>query len=219
MSPPCQPHGIRGAQRDLDDPRSEAFLSVIAAIAAVRPTWVGLENVPWFAGSSAHARLRDVLDGCGYVVHERELCPTRLGIPNERRRFYLVAGPALMPVDSPVVALSPLSGFVRNDVDGDVDPGLRERFGQAFHVVDRDDAHAVTACFTAAYGRSPVYCGSYLRDGDQLRRFDPREIAALHGFGPDFRFADGLTLQRRYTQIGNSLSVPAVREVLSAIRH
>jgi site-specific DNA-cytosine methylase len=75
----------------------------------------------------------------------------------------------------------------------------------------------VAACFTAAYGRSPVYCGSYLRDGERLRRFAPEEIAALHGFPATFRFADGLSSRRRYAQVGHSLAVPCVRELLREI--
>lgn len=217
MSPPCQPHGIRGAQRDLDDPRSEAFLAVIAAIRAVRPRFVALENVPWFEGSAAHALLREAL--ADYDVAERVLCPTQLGVPNERRRFYLVAGPKLRAWTEPVARSLPLAGFLLADAprELDVDEALRERFGGAFHVVDAADPRAVTACFTAAYGRSPVYCGSYLRDGERLRRFDPLEIARLHGFGDAFRFGEGLSLRRRWTQVGHSLSVDALREILAVL--
>ena len=73
MSPPCQPHGIRGQQRDLDDPRSEAFLSVIQAIREVRPLAIGLENVPWFSGSASWQLLRETLESGGYGVQEREI--------------------------------------------------------------------------------------------------------------------------------------------------
>jgi DNA (cytosine-5)-methyltransferase 1 len=217
MSPPCQPHGIRGAQRDLDDPRSAAFLAVIGAIRAVRPRYVALENVPWFEGSAAHALLRDAL--AGYTVRERQLCPTMLGIPNERRRFYLVAGDALRDWDPPVARRVPLAAFLDPAPTAglDVDEGLRARFGDAFHVVDADDPRAVAACFTAAYGRSPVYCGSYVRQYGRLRRFSADEIARLHGFGAGFRFAPGLSDRRRYAQVGHALSVPSVREVLTAI--
>ena len=219
MSPPCQPHGIRGEQRDLEDPRSEAFVGVIAAIREVRPKFIGLENVPWFEGSAAYALLRQTLDALGYDVREQVLCPTMLGVPNERRRFYLVAGDGLASWSEPRANTVPLRQWLLSDASPELDvpPELLEKFGAAFHVVDADDPRAVTACFTAAYGKSPVYCGSYLRDGRRLRRFDPLEIARLHGFGMDFRFGDGLPLRRRWIQVGHSLSVPAVREVLSIL--
>lgn len=219
MSPPCQPHGIRGAQKDLADPRSEAFIGVVAAIREVRPRFIALENVPWFEGSAASDLLYDALAAIGHEVRPRVLCPTMLGVPNERRRFYLVSGRELRDWTEPVAVPRPLSKYLLLDPPAslDVDPALRERFGDAFHVVDADDPRAVTACFTAAYGKSPVYCGSYLRQRGRLRRFDPLEIARLHGFPDSFRFAEGLSERRRYAQVGHALSVYAVREVLRAL--
>ncbi len=219
MSPPCQPHGIRGAQKDLDDPRSEAFIGVVAAIREVRPAFIALENVPWFEGSAAYDLLRDALAAIGHDVRPRVLCPTMLGVPNERRRFYLVSGRDLRDWSEPVAPSRPLASYLLTDAPAslDVDPALRARFGDAFHVVDADDPRAVSACFTAAYGKSPVYCGSYVRQGDRLRRFDPIEIARLHGFPASFRFADGLSERRRYAQVGHALSVHALRDVLTAL--
>ena len=218
MSPPCQPHGIRGEQRDLDDPRSEAFLGVIAAIREVKPRFVALENVPWFEGSAAHAALREALAAIGLDVQERVLCPTHLGVPAERRRFFLVAGRAIQPSARAIRPHRPIRDYLLADAppELDVEPELQARFGGALHVVDADDPQAVAACFTGAYGKSPVYCGSYVRDRGRLRRFDPREIARLHGFPEGFRFAPNLPDRRRYRQVGNSLSVDAVREVLTA---
>ena len=92
MSPPCQPYTFRGRQLDVHDPRAESLLTVIERIAEIRPRYVALENVPGFCGSSAHQRLRATLDAHGYDVQEQILCPTQLGVPNRRRRFYLVAG-------------------------------------------------------------------------------------------------------------------------------
>jgi site-specific DNA-cytosine methylase len=218
MSPPCQPHTVRGLRRDLDDPRARSFVSVVRAIGEIQPSAIGLENVPGFAGSRAHALLRDTLDRVGYEVVERNLCPSWLGVPNERLRFYLVAGRGLRAYGPLPSRPIPLRRFLCDaSPDLDVEAPLRARFGAAFHVVDADDERAVAACFTSAYGRSPVYSGSYLRDGDRLRRFSPREIAGLLGFSKGFRFPDGLPHRKAWDQIGNSVSVDAVREVLSVL--
>src|ERR1044072_2429252 len=91
MSPPCQPYTRRGKCRDLDDPRSRGFLHLLELIDRLRPPALALENVPEIGGSEAHARLREVLAPGGYAVAPRVLCPTALGVPNRRRRFYLVA--------------------------------------------------------------------------------------------------------------------------------
>ena len=91
MSPPCQPYTRRGKGRDLDDPRAASFANLLARLPAVRPRWLWLENVPGFAGSRAHAALLRALDDAGYARAETLLCPSELGWPNRRRRFYLVA--------------------------------------------------------------------------------------------------------------------------------
>ncbi|MCB9680541.1 MAG: DNA cytosine methyltransferase [Alphaproteobacteria bacterium] len=225
MSPPCAPHGIRGAQADVDDRRSAAFLRLLGAVRTVRPSWVALENVPWFQGSRAHGRLVETLDAAGYTWTEGTICPTELGVPAVRRRWYLVAGregvtPWANPAPSPSApgrALADHVGPWRDDLA--VPDALLARFGDAMHVVDADGPDAVAACFTRAYGRSPVYVGSYLRQrgprGPALRYFAPEEIAALYGFGTGFSFGD-LPAAHAWKLIGNSVSVDAVRHVLTA---
>ena len=226
MSPPCAPHGIRGEQADLDDPRSEAFTALLRHLAAIRPRWLALENVPWFADSRAHARLREVLADQGYAVDAVELCPTELGVPASRRRFCLVAhrdGPAVIPPPDLAAGaprrLAEIVGPWREDLA--VDPERLARFGDALHVVDPEDDLATAACFTRAYGKSPVYCGSYLRQRDPdgrsgLRHFAPEEIAALYGFPPMPALA-ALPPRFGWRLIGNSVSVQAVRHVLRGI--
>jgi len=219
MSPPCAPHGVRGAQRDLDDARSAAFQRVLQGIELCGPRAIALENVPYFRDSRAHDALRAVLASSGYrFVHEDEICPTALGVPGIRRRFYLAASREplqLSPAPVRRVPLPSLIGEWRDELDLPSD--VRERFLDALHVVDADDPEATAACFTRAYGTSPVYVGSYLRQNGRLRRFAPEEIARLHGLPAPFDFA-GLPLKRSWQLVGNGLSTPVVRWVLSWVR-
>lgn len=220
LSPPCQPFTRRGRQRDLDDPRCESLINVVRRIAELRPRYVALENVPQFAGSRADALLRETLDHCGYTVREQTLCPTQLGIPNRRQRFYLVAGRTPLLTGEAGVSSAPKAPLA-DFLDAQPDPALyvasesSEQLASAMHVVDVDDPHAITSCFTSAYGRSPVRAGSYLREPNgRLRRFSPAEILRLLGFRETFQLPDNLPAERAWPLVGNSLSVPAVRQVL-----
>jgi DNA (cytosine-5)-methyltransferase 1 len=220
MSPPCPPYTGRGAGRDVDDPRARSLLALIGQIAALRPRCVALENVAGFEGSRAHQRLRDTLDQAGYTVRETLLCPTELGLPSRRPRFYVVAGlgevgawparagerVALADLldDEPAAALW-------------CEPALVQRYARALHVVEAADARACTACFTSAYGRSPVRSGSYLLTQGGLRRFSPGEILRLLDFPPDFALPPDLPLRSAWPLVGNSVSVRAVRWVLGAV--
>jgi site-specific DNA-cytosine methylase len=244
LSPPCQPFTRRGLGRDLADPRTASLVSLTRRIGELRPACVGLENVPGFAGSAAHAGLRDALDRSGYQVRERLLCPTELGVPNRRRRFYLLASRRGFAAEDPAgqtppeeaaaapVAVAerafrrPLAAYLDPEPAAglSVDPLLLARYAGAIDLVDPSDPTAVTACFTAAYGRSPVRSGSYLiedrcADGTprRVRRFSPAEILRLLGFPAGFTLPSDLSLATAWRLVGNSLSVPAARHVLTAI--
>ena len=98
-----------------------------------------------------------------------------------------------------------------------VDPALVRRYEGALDVVRADDPAAVTACFTSAYGRSPVRSGSYLATAGGVRRFSPAEILRLLGFPTSFELPPDLGLRKAWSLVGNSLSVDAVRTVLGAV--
>ena len=220
MSPPCPPFTRRGLQRDLDDPRTRSFVALVDQVAAVRPRYVALENVPGFAGSRAHVLLLEALAASGYAVRDTLLCPSELGAPTRRLRFYLVAGLG------PLADWPPRRGARRRlaDVlDASPDPALwcdaalRRRYAGALDIVEAHDPGALTACFTAAYGRSPVRSGSYLSTPRGLRRFSPAEILRLLDFPDSYRLPAGLSLRAAWARVGNSVSVRAVKWVLGAV--
>jgi site-specific DNA-cytosine methylase len=240
LSPPCQPFTRRGLGRDEDDPRAASLLALldrIEELGAEGPRYLALENVPGFQGSRCHARLAATLVRSGYRWREGCLCPTELGVPNRRRRYYLVASREDEVADwSPEASESDRRGTLRPyldaapDLDFDpalaVDPDLVRRYRHALDVVRADEPGAVTACFTAAYGRSPVRSGSYLAldggpgssaDEPRLRRFSPAEVLRLLGFPGTVRLPPDLPPEKTWPLAGNSLSVPAARRVLSVI--
>ena len=224
LSPPCQPFTRRGLGRDDEDPRSQGLLALARHIPAVRPRFIALENVPGFAGSRSHARLSEALAAGGYEVAERLLCPSELGAPSRRLRFYLVASREGLaeprpPARTPITLRSCLEWPPEEGAPAELalDPALAQRYRHAIDVVDADDPAALTACFTSAYGRSPVRSGSYLATSGGLRRFSPREVLNLLGFPAGYRLPAGLSLANGWRLAGNSLSVPAVLEVLRTL--
>lgn len=220
LSPPCQPFTRRGLRRDDADPRSASLLHLIELLDRSPPAALALENVPGFAGSRTHARLRAVLDRQGYDVRETLLCPTELGVPNRRRRFYLVASlERQSDTQPPIRSRQPLAGFLDPEPSEDLwpPPDLIESYRNAIDLVDPNDSAADTACFTAAYGRSPVRSGSYLETPTGPRRFSPTEILRLLGFPPEFRLPADLPLTNAWRLVGNSLSVDVARRVLDRL--
>jgi len=227
LSPPCQPYCERGARRDLADPRARSLVRILELLATMRdehlPRHLALENVAGFVGSQAHGRLREVLTGRGYHLAEHQICPTMLGVPSRRPRYYLAASRApLVDGGEPAATTGrPLADYLAPELTGSccpdellLDRDLVERFGSGLRILDPSDPVAYTTCFISGYGRSLMGAGSYLRCADGVRRFSPEEIARLLHFPPDFRFPPGLSLRKRWHLVGNSLSVAAVRHIL-----
>ncbi|EHP85941.1 C-5 cytosine-specific DNA methylase [Geobacter metallireducens RCH3] len=226
LSPPCQPYCERGARRDLADPRARSLVHILELLERIPddllPRHLALENVAGFVGSEGHGLLTEVLTSRGFQVRERFLCPTELGAPMRRPRYYLAASrdemrPLVAPEPRP---LRPLAGYLDRRFDGEVptelllSPDVVARFGGALPILDSGDGSACATCFTAGYGRSITSAGSYLQCASGVRHFSPEEIVRFMAFPEGFRFPDEVPLRKRWHLIGNSLSVAAVREVL-----
>lgn len=225
LSPPCQPYTQRGNGAAERDPRSLALARVIELVDRDRPQGILLENVPQFERSVHHQVLEKTLRGAGYSFRGDQLCPTQWQVPMRRKRFYLRArrdGQPIPPV--PVESfqrplLECLDEACWDDPSLLVSPREWDRYREAMNVVDPTDRLATAACFTSAYGNSPVRAGSYLRsaDGRRLRRFAPHEIARLMGYREGFWWPDELDQRARYQLLGNALSVTVVRALLASM--
>ena len=220
MSPPCQPYTVRGKQRDIQDPRGSSFLKILALLPDFCPSHLAMENVPGFQFSQARQRLLEILTFHGYRVHERLLCPTELGIPNRRPRYYLVATrDKLLDPPSPRFHSCRLSDFLDAHPSAELglDASAAASFSRGFRKIDPGDPQAYATCFTSGYGKSLMHSGSYLHWQGGLRRFSPEEILRLLGFPRGYRWPDDMPLRKRWHLAGNSLSLCALREVLRVI--
>lgn len=225
MSPPCQPYTIRGSQKGADDFRSHAMARVLQLLSFEKPRFIGLENVPAFEGSQHHQQLKQALNDAAYQIQEHTLCPTDMGIPMRRKRFYLIAKQGGKPFSKIPRnhQRRRLNEFINTACWADktlvVPPEAVRRYKKAMNIIDVRDLDAITSCFTSAYGKSPIRSGSYLHcpTRNTIRRFSPNEIATLMGFRHDFFSPVKLSQRNQYRLIGNSLAVPVVNALLSVL--
>jgi len=230
LSPPCQPYSVRGNRLDLQDPRSASLLRIMEVLERLPkeklPPAIALENVPGFFQSQARERLTDILTARGYDLKEQLLCPTTLGVPMRRERYYLAA--SIQPLRTLQCRqrpqqIRPLSNYLDRRLDDDTPKELLlakedlARFAQGMSILDPDDQSAVATCFAASYGKTLMHSGAFLSCRQGARHFTPMEIARLLGLPGVFSFPPGLPLRRQWHQLGNSLSVDAVRSVLSLL--
>lgn len=92
--PPCQPFSTAGVQQGGADAR-DGFLVALAAAEYLRPRWLVLENVSGFLSPQFAAYRHDLLSKIRAlypVVTCWRLNAADFGVPQERRRVFIVAG-------------------------------------------------------------------------------------------------------------------------------
>lgn len=216
MSPPCQPYTRKGAQQELNDNRTDSFKIILDAISKNPPLHVGVENVEGFKESSGRNLLVQTLQKAGYYTSENLLCPSELGTPNRRMRYYLVASlKPLKPIQKSFTCKE-LNEYINEPNEPFLVPNDKlEKFQNGFRIIKPEDKNAYSTCFTSSYSKSWMHSGAYLTCKDGVRLFEPNEIASLMGFGNEFVFPNTLTKRQSYKLIGNSLSVYAVKVILT----
>ena len=93
---PCQGFSIAGKRGGLSDVRSGLAMHFVRLVSEIKPRWFLWENVP---GAFSTAAGRDfgtfirALDGVGYHLAWRVLDAQFFGVPQRRRRLFLVGHP------------------------------------------------------------------------------------------------------------------------------
>ncbi len=87
--PPCQDFSQAG-KRSEDGGRAVLTVRYGEIIAGCRPKFVVMENVPRVRTSKAMENIRGILKECGYGLTGRVLDASRCGVPQARKRFFLV---------------------------------------------------------------------------------------------------------------------------------
>ncbi|MFL1515321.1 DNA cytosine methyltransferase [Pseudomonas prosekii] len=125
---PCQDISLAGsrpsnqATRGLRGERSGLFWEIIRILKETQPRWVVLENVVNLLAINDSQDFETVIGAladCGYVGFWRVLNAQYFGVPQQRRRVFLVAGHRRMPPmelladAAPVEAVPPASSAVQ----------------------------------------------------------------------------------------------------------
>lgn len=90
---PCQPFSIAGKQKGFSDPRGEIFFKLAEIIKQSRPKVVFLENVTnlvMINKGEVMKSILTILDEIGYNVSYEILDSANFGIPQTRKRVYIV---------------------------------------------------------------------------------------------------------------------------------
>lgn len=90
---PCQSFSVAGKRGGISDPRGALAFAFVELVRDVSPRWIIWENVPGVFSSGEGADFKafaTALVQCGYHVAWRVLDAQYFGVPQRRRRVYLV---------------------------------------------------------------------------------------------------------------------------------
>jgi DNA (cytosine-5)-methyltransferase 1 len=91
---PCQSFSVAGLRQGMDDPRGNLALITLGLVEFLQPKWFIWENVPGVLTSNGgrdFAALLTALGDIGYGWSYRVLDAVHFGVPQRRRRVWLVA--------------------------------------------------------------------------------------------------------------------------------
>ncbi|QUY18341.1 DNA (cytosine-5-)-methyltransferase [Treponema vincentii] len=229
---PCQSFSIAGKRGGSADERGALMYAYLGIVETYRPRWVIWENVPGVLSSNSGYDFASFLAGleeCGYGWAYRVLDAQYFGVPQRRRRVFVI-GHSDNGTDRAAKVL-----FEPESLCGDIAAGSETQkeaaitFGKGVSYFRRGgnykyhkDKKASTLRNSAA---SDCFDLVLAREKKYIRRLTPLECERLQGFPDDYtqiewrgKSAEQCPDSLRYKAIGNSMAVPVMRWIGERIK-
>lgn len=200
---PCQAFSVAGLRQGLADPRGNLALVFLGLLDKYRPRWVVWENVPGVLSSSGgrdFGAFLGALAELGYGFTYRVLDAQHFGVPQQRRRVFVVGYLGDWRRAAAVLFERPTKGLVNQD---DKPKELLPPF-----------AYRLCQSGLRAYTVFPNLKTVAIGEGvalPALRKITPRECERLQGMPDDWTLIPDAKDAPRYKAIGNSMAVPVMR--------
>ncbi len=236
---PCQAFSISGKQLGFEDSRGTLFFDVARIAKEKQPKIMFLENVKNLArhdNGKTLAVIKNTLDEIGYDVFDKVLDASKFGVPQSRKRIYIVcfrkdlkvkdfSFPKEEKVKKHVLDIvlpdSETTKYVihRNDVK--INNSIKETFSDAPLRIgtvnkggqgERIYSPLGTAITLSAYGGGAGAKTGLYRINGRIRKLAPRECARLDGFPENFKIAEKDNIA--YKQFGNSVVVDVLKKIM-----
>lgn len=245
---PCQSFSTVGKRKGFSDPRGTLFFDILRIIKHHRPKVLLLENVKGLLihnDGDTFETIKNSLTEIGYKVYWQVLDATSFGLPQLRKRVFIVAvreditKDFYFPLGSPTqkklfdimesnVDANHFLSEARNNFISKKRAGGNMRYG--YHLIGPKDY--VYTLLTSKYEHNLVVdhskpAGDFVniksKGGDtdlinreKVRRLTPREYARLQGFPDNYKVT--VSNKQAYRLFGNAVAVPVVEAIFDQIK-
>ncbi len=242
---PCQPFSISGNQKGFDDEkgRGKLFFDIVRIAKYHKPKVLMLENVRNFVnhdGGKTYARVEKELNDIGYNVFCDVLCASDYGVPQQRKRVYIVAFDKALGINDfdfpkPTEQFRVLADILIKKVDNTVPGKYYIDREYEISIVETKRTKELVRVGKIGLGRQGerIYSikgqattlssqggglggktGMYLIR-NRVRKLYPRECARLMGFPDSFQLSG--RQDQNYKQFGNSVVVDVIQKIAQEI--
>ena len=215
---PCQDLSAGGGRAGLVGKRSGLWRSYYKAVKKNRPQWVVIENVSGLLSSNKGRDLFTIANSlveCGYSVCWRILNARHFGVPQDRRRIFVVA--SLGDGRCAEVLLEP-EGLEWYPAPIEEEDTTRDNEGHDPYCIAANGPGDIWKMniFPTIATKSGGNMRLFVKDLRGLvRRVTPVELERAQGF-PD-GWTEGLSDTQRYKQLGNAVCVPVAQWVANRL--
>lgn len=192
-SPECTSHTCARGRRAPCDVSRMTALHTLRYVRHFQPRWLVIENVVHMRTWDRYEELLRGIEGLGYGVTPQVLDASMFGVPQSRRRLFILCEFGRKPIELAPTCLQPVPAHVILDPPGTwrcspLDNGRRakatlERAARAMHALPADEDFLV------------VYYGSDAAGGWQRLDRPLRTMTTLDRFGLVQRVPSGATLR------------------------
>ena len=225
---PCQPFSVIGSRKGMEDARGTLFGHVERIAKVKKPRALVLENVPQLVTNRCGEAFNWVLGTLrkmGYYVSWKVLNALDFGLPQSRRRVFIVAmdRPFREPFPWPAQSrpMRPLTDLLEPSPDPkhlaskSIRSSRRAKHRAALRPAiwhENKSGNVSSHPYSCALRAGASY-NYLLVDGE--RRLTEREMFRLQGFPDSFQIPDKVSVARRLT--GNAVAVPVAEAVIKSL--
>ena len=219
--PPCQDFSSAG-KRDEDNGRGSLTVCYAEIVARVRPEWFVMENVARIVKTNKLVQAKRILKGVGYGMTQCILDASLCGVPQVRKRFFLIgrlgeSDNFLLPIIEKNISEKPMT--VAEYMGDEIDFQYYYRHPRSYmrrgiFSVDEPSPtiRGVNRPMPKGY---PLHTNDPVKSREGIRALTTIERSRIQTFPREFHFIGNKTEQEQ--MIGNAVPVNLARFVGTAI--